>query len=190
MQTPEQSRQTSSRDQKWKVVTSIATVAAFGFGGIAIASPGQPDNEPPPAIEVVDKRPGSEVAFSPEIQTQWEVVPSPSVSLGADHSLDSPFDEFEAMDDSPIDDRDDSVDDSVDQDDSPDDGDDSVDDSVDQDDSPDDGDDTVDDSVDQDDSPDDGDDSVDDSVDQDDSPDDGDDSVDDSVDQDDSPDDD
>ena len=181
MQTPEQSRQAQGQTQKWKVVTSIATVAAFGFGGIAIASPDQPADEAPPAIVLDEKKPSAEVAFSPELQSQWEVVPSPSVSLSADDSLDSPLVELEQlMDDSR--DLDDTVGDSVTADDTMDDSlDDSVDDSVGQDDTMDDSldaDDSVDDSVDQDDT-------MDDSLDEDDSPDD-----DDSPDEDDSPDDD
>ena len=78
--------QTKEQIKNWKVVASVATVAALGVSGLAIASPS--DADIPPPIEVQDQRTGE--SFTSTTIGQFEVVPGPSFSpnLG---SLDSPL---------------------------------------------------------------------------------------------------
>jgi hypothetical protein len=78
--------QTKEQIKNWKVVASVATVAALGVTGLAIASPSDADT--PPAIEVQDQRTGE--AFTSTTIGQFEVVPGPSFSPNSD-SLDSPL---------------------------------------------------------------------------------------------------
>ena len=78
--------QTKEQIKNWKVVASVATVAALGVSGLAIASPSDADTPPP--IEVQDQRAG-ETLTSTTIG-QFEVVPGPAFSPGSD-SLDSPL---------------------------------------------------------------------------------------------------
>jgi len=78
--------QTKEQIKNWKVVASVATVAALGVSGLAIASPSDADTPPP--IEVQDQRTG-ETLTSTTIG-RFEVVPGPSFSPGSD-SLDSPL---------------------------------------------------------------------------------------------------
>lgn len=78
--------QTKEQIKNWKVVASVATVAALGVSGLAIASPSDADTPPP--IEVQDQRTGE--AFTSTTIGQFEVVPGPSFSPNSD-SLDSPL---------------------------------------------------------------------------------------------------
>jgi hypothetical protein len=78
--------QTKEQIKNWKVVASVATVAALGVTGLAIASPSDADTPPP--IEVQDQRTGE--GFTTTTIGQFEVVPGPSFSPNSD-SLDSPL---------------------------------------------------------------------------------------------------
>jgi hypothetical protein len=78
--------QTKEQIKNWKLVASVATVAALGVTGLAIASPSDADTPPP--IEVQDQRTGE--AFTSTTIGQFEVVPGPSFSPNSD-SLDSPL---------------------------------------------------------------------------------------------------
>jgi hypothetical protein len=104
--------QTREQIKNWKVVASVASVAALGISGLAIASTGDQSQTPPP-IEIDDRRGLGDVVFPPTTQPGFEIVPGPSFTLDGDASLDSPLASA---------DLDDSVDGSVDgsADDSPD----------------------------------------------------------------------
>lgn len=80
--------QTREQIKNWKVVASVATVAALGVSGLAIASPGDPADTPPP-IEIQDTRQVSDTRFTTTTDRGFEVVPAPSFTL--DDSLDSPL---------------------------------------------------------------------------------------------------
>jgi len=128
--------QTREQIKNWKVVASMASVAALGLSGLAIASPGE-DAQTPPPIEIQDRSRGGERIFPDGTQPEFEVVPGPSLTPQLD-SLDSPLESADLdspVDDSPVDSPDDSpVDspvDSPDLADSPDESVDSPDDSVD-----------------------------------------------------------
>jgi hypothetical protein len=79
--------QTKEQIKNWKVVASVATVAALGVSGLAIASPSDADT--PPAIEVQDQRATGDT-FTTTTIGRFEVVPGPSFSPGSD-SFDSPL---------------------------------------------------------------------------------------------------
>lgn len=78
--------QTKEQMKNWKVVASVATVAALGVSGLAIASPGSQRDFPAP-IEIQDQRTSGET-FATTTSLGFEVVPAPA--FGAD-SLDSPL---------------------------------------------------------------------------------------------------
>lgn len=78
--------QTKEQIKNWKVVASVATVAALGVSGLAIASPNDADTPPP--IEIQDQR--TDATVTPTTLGQLEVVPGPAFSPGAG-SLDSPL---------------------------------------------------------------------------------------------------
>jgi hypothetical protein len=80
--------QTREQTKNWKVVASVATVAALGVSGLAIATPGDPADTPPP-IEIQDSRQDANTAFTTTTNRGFEVVPSPSFTL--DDSIDSPL---------------------------------------------------------------------------------------------------
>jgi hypothetical protein len=88
--------QTREQVKNWKVVASVATAAALGVSGLAIASPGDPADAPPP-IEIQDTR---NTAFTATTQPDFEVVPAPSFTMG-DDSLDSPLASADTAQDSP-----------------------------------------------------------------------------------------
>lgn len=94
--------QTREQIKNWKVVASVATVAALGVSGLAIASPGDPAETPAP-IEIQDRR--TEPVFTTTSRPSFEVVPAPAFTM--DDSLDSPLASAEA-EDSPDDSPDDS----------------------------------------------------------------------------------
>jgi hypothetical protein len=96
--------QTREQIKNWKVVASLASVAALGISGLAIASTGDQSETPPP-IEIDDRRDLGQVVFPPTTQPGFEIVPGPSFTLDGDASLDSPLASA---------DLDDSVDDSID----------------------------------------------------------------------------
>lgn len=132
--------QTRDQVKNWKVVATVASVAALGLSGLAVASPGETPGAPAP-INLDDQRSIDEATFTTD--PEFAVVSNPTV-LGDD--LDSPLDtmddtgdDLDDLEDSPdaddiSDDVDDSPepsgatvdddDDSPDSDDSPDDGDD------------------------------------------------------------------
>lgn len=78
--------QTKEQIKNWKVVASVATVAALGVSGLAIGSPGNPTDTPSP-IEIQDQRTSAET-FATTTTLGFVVVPNPSFSHG---SLDSPL---------------------------------------------------------------------------------------------------
>ena len=80
--------QTKEQARNWKVVASVATVAALGVSGLALASPSNQAGSPPP-IELDDARPGAVTSQSPQHELPFQVVPSPTVDPG--DSLDSPL---------------------------------------------------------------------------------------------------
>ena len=82
--------QTREQMKNWKVVASVATVAALGVSGLAIANPGDATSTPPP-IEIEDRRPNQDATFTSTTQSRFEIVPGPSVSPGDDDSLDTPL---------------------------------------------------------------------------------------------------
>jgi len=81
--------QTREQMKNWKVVASVATVAALGVSGLAIANPGDATSTPSP-IEIEDRRQNSDVTFTSTTQSRFEIVPGHSVSPG-DDSLDTPL---------------------------------------------------------------------------------------------------
>jgi hypothetical protein len=111
--------QTREQIKNWKVVASMASVAALGLSGLAIASPGE-DAQTPPPIEIQDRNQGGERLFPGGTQPEFQVVPGPSVTPDLDSldsplasaDLDSPADD--SPDDSPVDSPDDSPVDSPD----------------------------------------------------------------------------
>jgi hypothetical protein len=108
--------QTREQIKNWKVVASMASVAALGLSGLAIASPGE-DAQTPPPIEIQDRNQGGERLFPGGTQPEFQVVPGPSVTPDLD-SLDSPLasadldSPVDSPDDSPVDSPDDSPNDS------------------------------------------------------------------------------
>lgn len=80
--------QTKEQIKNWKVVASVATVAALGVSGLAVANAGEPADTPAP-IEIQDQRTTGET-FATTTTLGFEVVPAPSFSHGSD-SLDSPL---------------------------------------------------------------------------------------------------
>jgi hypothetical protein len=82
--------QTREQIKNWKVVASVATAAALGVSGLAIANPGNAADTPPP-IEIEDRRANADLTVTSTTQLAgFEVVPGPSLSP-ADDSLDSPL---------------------------------------------------------------------------------------------------
>jgi hypothetical protein len=79
--------QTKEQIKNWKVVASVATVAAFGVSGLVIASPSDADTPPP--IEIQDQRTIGGTS-TPTTLGQLEVVPGPAFTPGVD-SLDTPL---------------------------------------------------------------------------------------------------
>ncbi len=89
MQTPEQIK-------NWKVVASVATVAALGVSGLAIASPGDSVEIPPP-IEIQDTR--DRGVFTATTSPGFEIVPAPSFTMDDSFdSFDSPLASFDTND--------------------------------------------------------------------------------------------
>lgn len=78
--------QTKEQMKNWKVVASVATVAALGVTSLAIASP-NPDT--PPAIEIQDQR-STDSTFTTTTLGEFEIVPAPAFTPGSD-TLDSPI---------------------------------------------------------------------------------------------------
>jgi len=70
--------QTKEQIKNWKVVASVATVAALGVSGLAIASPGDRSGTPAP-IDVQDQR-STDATFLTTTTLGFEVVPTPSFS--------------------------------------------------------------------------------------------------------------
>jgi hypothetical protein len=93
--------QTREQIKNWKVVASVATAAALGVSGLAIANPGDAAETPPP-IEIEDRRANVDLTVTSTTHPGFEVVPGPSLSPG-DDSLDSPLAsaDLETSDDSP-----------------------------------------------------------------------------------------
>lgn len=87
--------QTREQVKNWKVVASVATVAALGVSGLAIASPGDAADTPPP-IEIQDSRDRS-TALTSTSQPNFEIVPAPSFDMG-DDTFDSPLASADAQD--------------------------------------------------------------------------------------------
>lgn len=80
--------QTREQVKNWKVVASAATVVALGVSGLAVASPSEPTETPPP-IEIEDTRTNPGVSFPTQDVPEFQVQPSPTIDL--DDSLDSPL---------------------------------------------------------------------------------------------------
>jgi hypothetical protein len=81
--------QTREQIKNWKAVASVATAAALGVSGLAIANPGDAAETPPP-IEIEDRRANVNLTVTSTTHPGFEVVPGPSLSPG-DDSLDSPL---------------------------------------------------------------------------------------------------
>ncbi len=80
--------QTREQVKNWKVIGSLAAVAALGVSGLAVANASEPTDAPPP-IEIDDQR-SLDATVSPGTTTpSFVIVPAPSVSM--DDSLDSPL---------------------------------------------------------------------------------------------------
>lgn len=82
--------QTREQVKNWKVVASVATVAALGVSGLAVASP-RDNGETPPPIEIEDRRSEAGISVTSTTEPRFEVVPGPSVTPGVADSLDTPL---------------------------------------------------------------------------------------------------
>ncbi|HEU4319829.1 MAG TPA: hypothetical protein VFS66_07070 [Acidimicrobiia bacterium] len=80
--------QTKEQARNWKVVASVATVAALGVSGLAVASPSNPSEAPPP-IEIQDTRQAPGTTLQQSDRTGFEIVPSPTIDFN--DSLDTPL---------------------------------------------------------------------------------------------------
>lgn len=80
--------QTKEQARNWKVVASVATVAALGVGGLAVASPNSQAGSPPP-IELDDTRSANVTSQLSGNESNFQIVPSPTIDPG--DSLDSPL---------------------------------------------------------------------------------------------------
>lgn len=78
--------QTKEQMKSWKFVASVATVAALGVSGYAIAST-SPNSDTPAPIDIEDQR-TTEDTFFTTTTLGFEVVPAPSFSPG--DSVNSP----------------------------------------------------------------------------------------------------
>ncbi len=81
--------QTREQVRNWKVIGSLATVAALGVSGLAIASTAPTENPPP--IELDDQRNLGTSATTVTTSPGFEVVPGQSFSIDSGESLDSPL---------------------------------------------------------------------------------------------------
>ena len=92
--------QTREQVKNWKVIGSLAAVAALGVSGLTVANASEPTDAPPP-IEIDDQR-SLDATVSPGTTTpSFVIVPAPSMSM--DDSLDSPLasGDLDSVDDAP-----------------------------------------------------------------------------------------
>ncbi|MGF1618793.1 MAG: hypothetical protein ACFCU2_13470, partial [Acidimicrobiia bacterium] len=92
--------QTRDQVKNWKVVVSAASVAALGFTGLAVASPGG-SNNPPPAINVQDQRGDSADLNTTTSTHSFEVVPGPVTQFDSIDSTDDSLLSSASLDTSP-----------------------------------------------------------------------------------------